>query len=139
MNLSREEIAALEIKGSIDDVLPLPPDIEELRRMALAERPDVISYRLGILRAEADVRLARANRINDLYVLFQPFTYQDNTPFGLKMPRRGAGSHRPPAGLQPQPGAIQRGAERRPDEDRTGRSWSGRSSSTSRRRPRNIP
>jgi outer membrane protein, heavy metal efflux system len=84
MNLSAREIAALEIKGSIDDKSPLPPDIEELRRMALTERPDVISFRLGVLRAEADVRLARANRVNDLYVLFQPYTYQDNTPYGLK-------------------------------------------------------
>jgi cobalt-zinc-cadmium efflux system outer membrane protein len=84
MNLSREEIEALEIKGSIDDVAAPPPNVDELRRIALTERPDVLSYQLGIQRAEADVRLARANRFSDLFLLFQPLTYQDNTPYGLK-------------------------------------------------------
>ena len=44
----------------------------------------MVSFRLGVQRAEADVRLARANRLNDVFVLFQPYTYQDNTPYGLK-------------------------------------------------------
>ena len=35
-------------------------------------------------RAEADVRLARANRFSDVFLLFQPYTYQDNAPYGLK-------------------------------------------------------
>ena len=39
----------------------------------------MISYRLGVSRAEADVRLARANRFSDIFVLFQPYTCQDNT------------------------------------------------------------
>ena len=30
------------------------------------------------------MKLAKATRLNDVYVLFQPYTYQDNTPFGLK-------------------------------------------------------
>jgi cobalt-zinc-cadmium efflux system outer membrane protein len=84
MNYSREEIESMEIRGSISDKAQPPPPGEELLRVALAERPDVISYKLGVLRAEADVRLARANRYNDVFVLYQPFTYQDNTPYGLK-------------------------------------------------------
>ncbi|WP_250847217.1 TolC family protein [Aquisphaera insulae] len=84
MNLTPEEIAALEIRGSIEDRSPPPPPVEELRRIALEGRPDVVSYRLGVRRAEADVKLARANRISDVFVLYQPFTYQDNTPYGLK-------------------------------------------------------
>ena len=53
-------------------------------KMAVAERPDIVSFRLGIVRAEADVRLARANAFSDVYVLWQPYTFQDNTPYGLK-------------------------------------------------------
>jgi outer membrane protein, heavy metal efflux system len=84
MNLTLEEIAQLEIKGSIDDVAAPPPPAEELRKLALAERPDILSIRLGVHRAEADVRLAKANAYNDIYVLWQPYTFQDNSPFGLK-------------------------------------------------------
>ena len=58
----------------------------ELFQIALAARPDVVSYRLGVQRAEADVKLARANRMSDIYVLYQPYTLQNNTPFGLKSP-----------------------------------------------------
>ena len=39
---------------------------------------------MGVLRAEADVRLARANRYANPYLLFQPYTYQDNSPYGVR-------------------------------------------------------
>jgi cobalt-zinc-cadmium efflux system outer membrane protein len=84
LNLSQAEIEAFELRGSIRDTAPEPPPVEELRRIALESRPDILSYRLGVKRAEADVRLAKATRLNDVYVLFQPYTYQDNTPYGLK-------------------------------------------------------
>jgi len=45
---------------------------------------DIVSFRLGVVRAEADVKLARANAFSDVYVLWQPYTFQDNTPYGLK-------------------------------------------------------
>ncbi len=84
MNLTREEVDKLELRGTIYDTLPPPPPVDELRRIALESRPDIISYRLGVQRAEADVRLARASRYSNPYLLFQPYTYQDNTPYGLK-------------------------------------------------------
>jgi cobalt-zinc-cadmium efflux system outer membrane protein len=84
MNLKLEEIDKLELKGAIDDVSPVPPPADMLRKIALAERPDILSLRLGVHRAEADVRLAKANAYSDVYVLWQPYTYQDNTPYGLK-------------------------------------------------------
>ncbi|MBV8310789.1 MAG: TolC family protein [Planctomycetaceae bacterium] len=84
MNLTREEVDKLELRGTIYDRQPPPPPVEELRRIALESRPDIISYRLGVQRAEADVRLARANRYANPYLLFQPYTYQDNTPYGVK-------------------------------------------------------
>ena len=52
--------------------------------VALAARPDLVSFRLGVGRAEADVRLALANRYSDIYVLYQPYTFQDSEPLGLK-------------------------------------------------------
>ena len=61
-----------------------PPPADELIRIALTVRPDLVAQRLGIQRAEADVRLARAHRFADVYVLYQPYTFQDNAPIGLK-------------------------------------------------------
>ncbi len=84
MNLKLEEIARIELKGTISDVAPPPPPAEELRKVAVAERPDVVSVRLGVHRAEADFRLAKANAYSDVYILWQPYTFQDNTPYGLK-------------------------------------------------------
>ena len=76
----------MEFRGTIRDLFPPPPPTEELVRIALASRPDVTSYRYGLSRAEADVRLARANALGDVYLLVQPYTLQDNTPQGLKSP-----------------------------------------------------
>jgi len=84
MNLTNDEARSYELKGSIGDSAPPPPPLDELTRMALEFRPDVMSYRLGISRAEADVHLAKANALSDVYVLWQPYTFQDNTPYGLK-------------------------------------------------------
>lgn len=86
LNLPPDAVDGLEVRGSIFDRYPPPPPLDELYRIALGVRPDVVSFRLGILRAEADVRLALANRYSDVYVLYQPYTYQNNQPFGLKSP-----------------------------------------------------
>jgi outer membrane protein, heavy metal efflux system len=74
----------LEIRGTIHDKAPPPPTGDDLIQIAIDERPDLRAYRLGIDRARADVRLARANRFQDVYLLYQPFTFQNNEPFGLK-------------------------------------------------------
>jgi cobalt-zinc-cadmium efflux system outer membrane protein len=84
LNLSIEEGTRLEIRGSIDVQPPPLPPVEELRRIALDERPDIVAYRLGVSRAYADVRLAKANAYSDIYVLWQPYTFQDNSPYGVK-------------------------------------------------------
>ena len=41
-----------------------------------------MAYRLGIMSAQANVGLQRANRFQDAYLLLQPYTYQNNAPFG---------------------------------------------------------
>jgi outer membrane protein, heavy metal efflux system len=42
----------------------------------------VAAFRLGIASAEANVGLQRASRFADAYVLYQPYTYQNNAPYG---------------------------------------------------------
>jgi outer membrane protein, heavy metal efflux system len=86
LNLPTNQVESLELRGSILDQAAPPPPVEELEQMALALRPDVVAYRLGVQAAEANVRLQLANRFPDVYVLYQPYTLQDNTPFGLKSP-----------------------------------------------------
>jgi cobalt-zinc-cadmium efflux system outer membrane protein len=84
MNVPAAEMLKLELNGTISDTAPAPPPIEQLKQLAVAERPDIVSYRLGVVRAEADVKLAKANAYSDVYVLWQPYTFQDNSPYGLK-------------------------------------------------------
>ena len=72
------------LKGSIEDLAPSPPQVDELKKIALDERPDVAAMRLGVSYAEATFKLAKANAYSDIYLLWQPYTYQDNTPYGLK-------------------------------------------------------
>lgn len=84
LNLPPEQAEAIEFNGTIEDRGPEPPPEQELVRMALECRPDVVAYRLGVKAAESGLRLAMANRYQDAYVLYQPYTFQDNTPFNAK-------------------------------------------------------
>jgi cobalt-zinc-cadmium efflux system outer membrane protein len=86
LNFPPQQSETIDLRGSIVDKAPPPPPSDELQQIALAVRPDIVAYRLGVQRAEADVKLALANRYTDIYVLYQPYTYQDNSPFGLKSP-----------------------------------------------------
>ncbi len=82
LNLRPDQAESFDVRGSIQDRGPTPPPLDELVSIALSCRPDVLAYRLGLQTAESGVRLARANRYQDAYVLFQPYTYQNNAPFG---------------------------------------------------------
>ncbi len=86
LGMTPQEAEAMEVRGSLRDAFPPPPPLEELQKIALSSRPDIQSFVLGISRAEADVKLAQANVLQDLYVLYQPYTLQDNTWQGLKSP-----------------------------------------------------
>src|SRR5262249_18520586 len=81
LNVPGPQAEAMEIRGTIHDPFPPPPAVDELIRLALDGRPDVVAFRLGIRRAEAEVQLARANRLSDVYLLYQPYTFQNNAPF----------------------------------------------------------
>lgn len=84
LNIPPEEAETLEFHGTIEDRGPPPPPVDALVQIACSNRPDVVSYRLGIQAAESGLRLAMANRYQDAYVLYQPYTFQDNAPFGTK-------------------------------------------------------
>jgi cobalt-zinc-cadmium efflux system outer membrane protein len=82
LNLSPADAQQLDLRGTIEDFAPPPPPDHELFQMALECRPDVAAYRFGTLVAQANVQLQRANRFQDAYVYFQPFTWQNNAPYG---------------------------------------------------------
>jgi outer membrane protein, heavy metal efflux system len=82
LNLPPRDADRLELRGTIQDAAPPPPNDDELIRIALEYRPDVAAFRLGIMVAEANLQLQQANRFQDAYLLYQPFTYQNNAPYG---------------------------------------------------------
>jgi len=86
LNLDPGSAEEIQVRGTILDKAPLPPAEDEMIRTVLASRPDVVANRLGISSATANVKLQKANRLQDVYLLYQPYTLQDNTPFGLKSP-----------------------------------------------------
>jgi cobalt-zinc-cadmium efflux system outer membrane protein len=81
LNMPGPAAEELQLRGSIRDAGPPPPPIDALTRTALECRPDIVAYRLGIPRADAEVRLAEANRLSDVFLLYQPYTFQNNAPF----------------------------------------------------------
>ena len=84
LGIPAREAERIEIRGSLKVEAPPPPLGASLTDLALRCRPDLSAYRLGLRRSRADVDLAMANRFADVYVLYQPFTYQDNSPFGAE-------------------------------------------------------
>ncbi|HWA97883.1 MAG TPA: TolC family protein, partial [Pirellulales bacterium] len=83
LNAPPEVVNTLELRGKLHDDAPPPPEADQLIPLAVSIRPDLMAYRLGIGRAEADVRLARANWMQDVYLFYQPFTLQDNRFLGI--------------------------------------------------------
>jgi outer membrane protein, heavy metal efflux system len=76
------EAARLEPRGGLRNPGPPPPTLEEAEALALECRPDLRAARLGVTRAGAELKLQRANRIDDVYLFYDPITIQDNSPFG---------------------------------------------------------
>lgn len=84
LNMAPPAAEVLQLRGTIHDNAPPPPPIDSLVRIALDQRPDVAAFRIGIQRSEAEVKLAEANRMSDVYLLYQPYTFQNNAPFNKK-------------------------------------------------------
>lgn len=73
----------VELRGTVRDGAP-PPAEDELIRTALASRPDLAAFRLGIERANADLRVARKEPIEDIFVIYSPYEFTNNAPVGGK-------------------------------------------------------
>jgi cobalt-zinc-cadmium efflux system outer membrane protein len=84
LNVPVAQAQTLELRAKVRVDAPPPPQADALVSRALELRPDLVAQRLGVLRAEADVTLARRNRYQDVYMLYQPFTFQNNAPFDRK-------------------------------------------------------
>lgn len=81
LNLPVEETARLEPHGALRTEVPPPPAAEDLTSLAIRCRPDLRAARLGIDRAGAEVALQRANRLDDVFLFYDPITIQDNSPY----------------------------------------------------------
>lgn len=79
--LPEEEVSRLLPRGRLRLPHPAPPSLEEAIAAAKQARPDLAALRLGVRRADSEIRLARANRVDDVYFFYDPFTFQDNRPF----------------------------------------------------------
>jgi cobalt-zinc-cadmium efflux system outer membrane protein len=84
LNLPPWQAAALDVRGSARDEAAPPPPEEDLIRLALCVRPDVVAYRLGIQRARSDVRLARKERFEDVFLLYTPYQFTNYAHEGQK-------------------------------------------------------
>jgi cobalt-zinc-cadmium efflux system outer membrane protein len=87
LNLPLTDIATIEKLDVLDRFAkrqPLPMSREKLISKAIAARPDLIAFKYGVRRAQADVRLAQANAYPDVFVLYNPYTFQNNSYFGVQ-------------------------------------------------------
>jgi cobalt-zinc-cadmium efflux system outer membrane protein len=84
LHIPPAEANTLDVRGSARDEIAPPPPEDDLIRMALCVRPDVVSYRLGIHRARSDIRLAQAERIEDVFLLYTPYQFTNYAPEGQK-------------------------------------------------------
>jgi cobalt-zinc-cadmium efflux system outer membrane protein len=84
LNMAPREADKIKLRSKIVDLRPLPTTEEGLIETGMNARPDLLSYRYGLLRAQADVKSALAQRFSDVYLLYQPYTYQNNNWQGLK-------------------------------------------------------
>jgi cobalt-zinc-cadmium efflux system outer membrane protein len=81
LHLPLDDPQQIELRATLRDKAP-QPSRDEMRTMALANRPDLMAYRLGIARAQSDVRLAQAERYSDVFLLYSPWELRNNTPTG---------------------------------------------------------
>lgn len=84
LNLDPPDADRLQVRTIFFDPRPLPGTQESLTRTALDFRPDMTVQRFALDRAQNDVRLSMAERYSDVYVLYQPYTFQNNNWLGLK-------------------------------------------------------
>jgi outer membrane protein, heavy metal efflux system len=84
LNIPLRDFDTIQVRDAYRDFRELPMSRDELVQRALRSRADMAATRLSISRAEADIKLAKANRYPDVYVLYQPYTLQNNTYLGVQ-------------------------------------------------------
>ncbi len=79
-----EKVLYLYKVEELPPVRSIPP-LDDLIRLALESRSDLVALRLGLQRAQADLN-EETKRLagSDVYTLYQPYTFQDNSPNGVK-------------------------------------------------------
>ncbi len=90
MSVPPEEAQRIQPRGRLRVESPPPPPLEDLTRMALGTRPDLVAARRGFGRSESEVKLAMANRLDDVFIFYDPLSYQDNRPSHLPSGRSWA-------------------------------------------------
>jgi outer membrane protein, heavy metal efflux system len=83
LNMPLDDVEKLDVFDPVGKLQALPVPKEELVKRAVGRRPDLIAFRYGLRRAQADLKLARANGYPDAYILYQPYTFQNNTYLGV--------------------------------------------------------
>ena len=68
LNVTEAEADRMEVVDLPDVPPPDPPPVEGLIRLAQSHRPDLLAYRLGLLRARSECLRAWFERFPDLYV-----------------------------------------------------------------------
>lgn len=82
LNIAPSDAARIDLRGLLRDTAPLPSGRDELVRTALGARPDLTAFRMGIQRAQADVRVARKDVMSDIFVIYSPYEFRNNAPVG---------------------------------------------------------
>ena len=83
LNLPLEDVDSIDVLDPIGSFRGCRCLVRNWFRKALDKRPDLLAWRYGLRRAEADFKLAKANGYPDVYVLYQPYTFQNNTYLGV--------------------------------------------------------
>jgi cobalt-zinc-cadmium efflux system outer membrane protein len=83
LNLPLDEVEKIDVFDPVGRLQQVPVPKEELVKRAVTKRPDLIAYKYALRRAQADLKLAKANGYPDAYILYQPYTFQNNTYLGV--------------------------------------------------------
>ena len=114
MNLTLDEIATLELRGTIDDLAPPPPPVAELQKIALAERPDIASFRFGVSYAQSRRPSGQGQRLQRCLPPLAALYVSGQRPLRLEKPDLlGPRRDRSHAHLQPKPGRDRAGQDQR--------------------------
>jgi outer membrane protein, heavy metal efflux system len=84
LNISLDNLEVIDVRDPIGTIRELPMSQSTLVEKGLQNRPDWQAIRLGVLRSQRDVKLAQANAYPDVYLLYQPYTFQNNTYLGVQ-------------------------------------------------------